>query len=101
MLTNESRLRSPWLQADVGSKTSVRWTNAAFQGFREQEGEAVIAKWCHEFKKCGHQNELVRLNEKKVGIHNHNTIVYQYRSCTHVPLYCASTLYTFSHTRRR
>ena len=28
----------------------------------------------------------------------HNTLVYQYRLCYTTPLYCTSTLYTFSYT---
>lgn len=47
-------------EADVGSKTSVRYTNAAFQGFRERDDEAVMAKWCNEFKRCGRGNVSVR-----------------------------------------
>jgi hypothetical protein len=53
----------PWAG---GSKTSIRWTNAANQGFREYNTEALIGKWCKEEKSCGQQPELLQLNEKKV-----------------------------------
>ena len=59
-----------------GSKTSVRFTNAAFQGFREYDEEAVVAKWCNEYKRCGHLNELFRLNEKKVHAINPKFLQY-------------------------
>lgn len=35
-------------EKDVGKKTSLRFTNDAYQGFREGRNEAVIAKWRNE-----------------------------------------------------
>ena len=71
-------------EEDVGEKTSVRFTNAIFQGFRERASDVVLAKWCTGPKtrvnklsrhhalgpklhpmKCGFTDELVSLNEKK------------------------------------
>ena len=54
-------------EADVGGKTSLRLTNAIFQGYREKDGEAVLAKWCQEASRapCGKRDELTRLIEKK------------------------------------
>jgi hypothetical protein len=54
-------------EADVGGKTSLRLTNAIFQGYREKDGEAVLAKWCQEASRapCGTRDELTRLIDKK------------------------------------
>ena len=54
-------------EADVGGKTSLRLTNAIFQGYREKDGEAVLAKWCQEASRapCGKRDELTRLIDKK------------------------------------
>jgi hypothetical protein len=54
-------------ETDVGGKTSLRLTNAIFQGYREKDGEAVLAKWCQEASRapCGKRDELTRLIEKK------------------------------------
>eukprot|EP00899_Mesostigma_viride_P003472 jgi/Mesvir1/13125/Mv06099-RA.1 len=53
-------------EQDVGSRTDLRWTAAAFQGFRENPGEAVVAKWCAQGPHCGMGEELRFLNAKKV-----------------------------------
>ena len=55
-------------EADVGKKTSFRLTNAIFQGYRENEKEAVLAKWCQDKTSrvpCGKREELTSLIEKK------------------------------------
>jgi len=81
-------------EEDVGSKTSVRFTNAIFQGFRERASDTVLAKWCtgptsrssgkHHHAlgprrppmKCGFTDELLSLNEKKV--HALNPLFFDY-----------------------
>ena len=54
----------------------VRMPPPSFQGFREYDGEAVVAKWCNEFKRCGHLSELAHLNEKKVHAVNPKFLQY-------------------------
>ncbi|XRB18794.1 glycosyltransferase family 29 protein [Pseudoscourfieldia marina] len=53
---------------DVGSKTTLRYTNNYSEGFREQENETVVAgKWCIHGPPCK-SRDLKRLNEKKVHV---------------------------------
>ena len=67
-------------EKDVGKKTSLRLTNAIFQGYREKDDEAVLAKWCQEQKlshvPCGQHEELRRLVEKKTHALNPRFIEY-------------------------
>ena len=67
-------------EKDVGKKTSLRLTNAIFQGYREKDDEAVLAKWCQEQKlshvPCGQHEELRRLVEKKAHALNPRFIEY-------------------------
>ena len=67
-------------EKDVGKKTSLRLTNAIFQGYREKDDEAVLAKWCQEQKlshvPCGQHEELSRLVEKKAHALNPRFIEY-------------------------
>jgi hypothetical protein len=35
-------------EADVGSRTSVRYTNFIYEGLRESDEETIIAFWCKE-----------------------------------------------------
>ncbi|KAK3232919.1 hypothetical protein CYMTET_56754 [Cymbomonas tetramitiformis] len=49
----------------VGTKTTIRLTNSAYQGFREKDEEAVASKFCKSSEgDC--MQELTRLLDKKV-----------------------------------
>eukprot|EP00239_Pterosperma_sp_CCMP1384_P012201 CAMPEP_0197868030 /NCGR_PEP_ID=MMETSP1438-20131217/45071_1 /TAXON_ID=1461541 /ORGANISM="Pterosperma sp., Strain CCMP1384" /LENGTH=248 /DNA_ID=CAMNT_0043486715 /DNA_START=454 /DNA_END=1196 /DNA_ORIENTATION=- len=55
-------------EKSVGTKTSLRLTNSAYQGFREVDEEAVLAKFCNGQTKgkCGYSSEIKGLLAKKV-----------------------------------
>ncbi|KAK3266218.1 hypothetical protein CYMTET_25143 [Cymbomonas tetramitiformis] len=65
-------------EAKVGSKTTIRFTNSAYQGFREMDEEAVLAKFCKGSVTgdCARDPELPLLLRKKVHPLNPNFIDY-------------------------
>mmetsp|Transcript_42799 Transcript_42799/g.136994 ORF Transcript_42799/g.136994 Transcript_42799/m.136994 type:complete len:208 (-) Transcript_42799:63-686(-) len=54
-------------EARVGARTSLRWTNSRYSGYRERPGEAVISKFCQNTKKCSFNSKLLKIMlDKKV-----------------------------------
>lgn len=67
-------------ERDVGSFTTLRYTNNFNEGFREFDGEAVVAsKWCASGPPCDFNETLRRLGRKKVHALNPAFVAYARR----------------------
>lgn len=67
-------------ESDVGSFTTLRYTNNFNEGFREVDHEAVIAsKWCSAGPPCGFHEAVRRLGGKKVHALNPAFVAYARR----------------------